>query len=110
MNIVIIFHFPNTMISYTIHLRWFYITQVFGRVLNKRSLKELAEINDGVPKLIGPTGPGVELDLFLWLRFINPSSRESYKKVLQMADDLDQFFIRKINHNKVISINSVKYC
>ncbi len=77
---------------------------MFGRLLNKKSLKELAELNYGVPNVIGPAGPGAELDIFPWLRFINPGSKEGYKKVLQMSDKVDQFLIREINHNKVISV------
>ena len=72
--------------------------------MNKKSLNELADINSRVAHVVQPTGPGAELDIFPWLRFIIPSSKESYKKVVEMIEKLDHFFKRELNHNKVTSI------
>ena len=85
------------------HIPYNLCTQVFGRLLHKTELAEFAAITDELSATISPAGPGSELDIYSWLRFVSPASKTSYDRLLNTTAQVSDFFWKETKLNKVNS-------
>ena len=67
------------------------ILQVYGRKLTDEEIRETIEFDSMSAECMSPTGPGIELELFPWLRHV-PILNKNFKEMQHLKQVVNAWY------------------